>query len=173
MFEKLEKVKERHNEITGLLSKPEIIKYARDNVLQWREDSTNQSDAYLRNKTRKQAKDLSDDDKRQILALWSTQKELKKQIENEAKTLLSHAKTAECPTLSKESDGYSRYFFTHVDEMTGIELLRHVVEGKLMRPQLKKTLHAIKTAAAGKTYLAGGGVKINFTSRNFTVELLK
>lgn len=37
--------------------KHEIIEYAKKHQLEWREDSTNASDAYLRNRVRKQMKD--------------------------------------------------------------------------------------------------------------------
>ncbi len=143
------------------MPKAEILEYAKKHRLKWREDSTNASDDYLRNRIRRQTINLDDDIKRQLLGLWETQKSLKLLIDDEVKIL-----TSECPT-------YSRYFFTHLDNITGIEILRHVVDARLTHPQLNKALHAIKTSLPGKVFQAGGGVNLNFTSRNFTVELLK
>ncbi|HRN96890.1 MAG TPA: tRNA lysidine(34) synthetase TilS [Candidatus Saccharibacteria bacterium] len=143
------------------MTKSEILDYAKTNALKWHEDSTNASDAYLRNRIRRKTSKLSDDDKRQLLALWSTQKHLKKLIESELKVILDNEKLN------------SRYFFTHLDPLTEIECLRYVTNGQLTRPQLSRLAVAIKTAKAGTTFQAGSGVKVKFTSRNFTVELIK
>jgi tRNA(Ile)-lysidine synthase len=143
------------------MTKSEIIEYAKQHKLSWREDSTNASSDYLRNRVRKQTNELDADVKRQLLALWTTQKSLKKQIDKEVEGL-----TGGGPV-------YERYFFVHLDDSVAIEILRGIFEGRLTRPQLLKVLHAIKTSHAGKTIQAGGGVVINFTSRNFTVELIK
>lgn len=143
------------------ITKSEIITYAKKNKLKWREDSTNAGDDYLRNRIRRKIIGLDDDTKRQLLGLWSEQKSLKNTIDSEVKRILGHGKT------------YNRYFFTHIDNQTAVELLRYIVSARLTRPQSEKALHAIKTLLPGKTYQAGGGVKINFTSRNFTVELIK
>jgi len=143
------------------MTKSEIIGYAQKNKLDWHEDSTNASDYYLRNRIRKQTIGLDDDTKRQLLALWVTQKSLKKQIDDEVAQLASNG------------PDYSRYFFTHIDNTTSVEVLRGVVGGRLTRPQLIKALHAIKTSLPSKTFQAGGGVNLRFTSRNFRVELIK
>lgn len=143
------------------MTKSEIISYAKKHKLTWREDSTNKSDKYLRNRIRRKIIGLDDDAKRQLLALWVTQKSLKLLIDKEVASLVGDGPT------------YKRYFFTHLDTVTAVELLRFTVDARLTRPQLVKTLHAIKTFLPNKTYLAGDGVKINFTSRNFTVELIK
>lgn len=143
------------------ITKNEIINYAKHNKLKWREDSTNASDDYLRNRLRRRMVELDGDVKRQSLSLWSHQKSLKKAIDQEVKKLVG------------DGPNYSRYFFIHINDATGMECLRQIVDARLTRPQLLKALHAIKTAMPGKAYHAGGGVQLNFTSRNFTVELIK
>ncbi|MEI6851008.1 MAG: tRNA lysidine(34) synthetase TilS [Candidatus Saccharibacteria bacterium] len=143
------------------MTKSEIIKYAKKHHLVWREDSTNQSSDYLRNRIRLKTMKLDDDTKRQLLGLWSEQKAVKLLIDNEVSKLV------------KKDNNYSRYFFTHLDLSTGIEFLRYIVDARLTRPQLINVLHAIKTMQSKKSYIAGNGVKISFTPRNFTVELIK
>jgi len=143
------------------MTKSEIIGYAKKHHLEWREDSTNSSDDYLRNRVRKQAASFDEDTKRQLLALWATQKSLKYHIDREVTKLVG------------AGPSQSRYFFTHLDSLTGVEVLRGVVGGRLTRPQLIKALHAVKTTLPGKTFQAGGGVNLRFTPRNFTVELIK
>lgn len=143
------------------MNKQEIIAYATSHSLKWREDSTNASDAYLRNRIRRQVAKLPDDQKRQLLALRAHQTGLKSDIEKEADKLVG------------ESPTYSRYMFTHADSKTALELLRMITKGKLTRPQLSRALLAIKTNQAGTMFEAGSGVRFRFTSRNFEVELIK
>ncbi|NTW62025.1 tRNA lysidine(34) synthetase TilS [Candidatus Saccharibacteria bacterium] len=143
------------------MTKYEIIEYARKHKLPWREDSTNASDKYLRNRIRRLSINMDIDKKRQLLALWSTGKDLKKMIDEEVRALVG------------SGPDYSRYFFIHVPDAVALEVLRHVINAKLTRPQLVKLLHAIKTAGNGSKYHAGGGINTSFTTRNFTVELIK
>lgn len=146
--------------LTGM-NKTEIISYAKKHKLKWREDSTNSTDYYLRNRIRRKITNLDEDTKRQLLALWSTQKATKALIEEEAAKLIGEGST------------YDRYFFSHLDDRIGSELLRYITKWRLTRPQRIKALYAIKTFLPGKTYHAGWGVEISFTSRNFTVKLIK
>lgn len=143
------------------MKKSETINYAKKHELQWVEDSTNKTDAYLRNRIRQQVADLNEDVKRQLLALWETQKSIKAEIGLEAEKLIG------------SGPQYSRYFFSNLDERVGSELLWHITKWRLTRPQRMKALHAIKTFLPGKTYHAGWGIEIHFTSRNFTVKLIK
>ncbi len=143
------------------MKKAETINYAKEHNLKWREDSTNKTDVYLRNRMRSKIAELDEDTKRQLLALWSTQKSIKAEIEAEADKLIGKGPT------------YSRYFFSHLDERIGSELLRHIVKWRLTGPQRVKALHAIKTFLPSKTYHAGWGIEIRFTPRNFTIKLIK
>jgi len=143
------------------MTKLEIIDYANQHNLAWQEDSTNAGTKYLRNRIRQKMSDFDDDSKRQLLGLWAEQKSLKKDIDNEAARLVGEGPT------------YDRYFFIHLDFATGLECLRCITKALLTRPQLQKTLHAIKTALPHKTFVAGNGIEIIFTSRNFTVKLVK
>lgn len=143
------------------VSKQEILDYATTHGLKWREDSTNASDDYLRNRIRRKTVALSIDHKRQLLALRAHQVFLKRQIDDEVSKLVWGDET------------FSRYFFTLLDQATAIECLRRSVHARLTRPQLVRALLAIKTARPGAVYQAGGSVTFRFTSRNFKVELIK
>jgi tRNA(Ile)-lysidine synthase len=137
--------------------KQQLIHYAQANGLKWREDSTNASDAYLRNRLRRKATDISHDTKRQLRALHSHQKHLKKEIESEVAKLVG------------SGPEYSRYLLTHVQTAAALECLRVITKGLLTRPQLVRCLLAIKTASAGSTYEAGSGVKVHFSTRHFSL----
>ena len=143
------------------ISKVEIIDYAKQHNLRWHEDSTNASDTYLRNRIRQRLVTLDDDSKRQILALRAQQVELKHQIDEEVAQLVG------------TGPDYGRYFFTQGDDLAALECLRFLTNRRLTRPQLERALIAIKTAKPGTIYEAGAGVEFGFTSRNFTIKLIK
>jgi tRNA(Ile)-lysidine synthase len=143
------------------MGKQEIIAYAKEHNLTWREDSTNESDVYLRNRLRHKMVSLSDDQKRQLLGLRAHQIASKRAIDIEVKRLVGDGPT------------YSRYFFTHVDSQVAIECLRLITMMCLTRPQLSRVLLAVKTNQPGTVFEAGSGLQFGFTSRNFWVELVK
>jgi tRNA(Ile)-lysidine synthase len=142
------------------ITKAEIVNYAKANGLSWHEDLTNAGDNYLRNKIRRQTMPLDLGAKRQLLILWHEQKRLKNDIDKEIGEL-------------NNINSQSRYFFININQSIAIEILRNLTNGRLTRPQLINLLYAIKTFMPHKIYDAGDGVKVNFGSRNFTVELLK
>lgn len=137
------------------MPKIDIINYAEKRGLKWREDSTNASDKYLRNRLRARAKDLSLDDKRQLQALQETQKALRKEITKEVKQLVG------------DGPEYSRYFFNQLHPSVAIECLRYISKGRLTRPQLERLLHAVKTAGSGSQFEAGMGITAQFGTRYF------
>ena len=139
------------------ISKRQLIEYAQANGLAWREDSTNASDVYLRNRIRRQLVDIPHDSKQQLRALHSHQKQLKREIENEVLQLVGRGPE------------YSRYLFSHISEPAALESLRVITQGSLMRPQLNRLLLAIKTIPAGSIFEAGSGVKVRFGTRHFSL----
>lgn len=143
------------------MTKAEIVEYAKKNDLTWREDTTNVSNKYLRNRIRRRLAGLNDDTKRQLLGLWQQQKYLKRQIDKEVVGLINKGPT------------YERKVFLDLEKSVALELLRHITDARLTRPQLEKVLLAIKEFLPSKTLQAGGGVEVVFTSRNFTVKLIK
>jgi len=143
------------------LSKADLVTYAEQRHLNWHEDSTNASDKYLRNRLRIASRELGEDEKRQLLALRSQQIESKRSIEQSIAQLVG------------DGPEYSRYFFTHIPAQVAIECLRAITHARLTRPQLERALLAIKTASPRSSYQAGSGLTFDFTTRNFTLSLLK
>ena len=139
------------------MEKAELVAYANKRGIEWREDSTNMSDVYLRNRLRKRTPALPADQKRELRALHAHQKDLKQSILNETRSLVG------------EGPWYSRYFFTHVQVAVALECLRELTEGKLTRPQLARLLHAIKVAKPHSTFEAGEGVRLHFSTRQFSL----
>jgi tRNA(Ile)-lysidine synthetase-like protein len=144
------------------MTKADIRTYALEQRLEWVEDSTNASDAYLRNRLRQRvARSLSAAQKTALLALWRRQLELRAQIESEL--------TAYC-----EQEEFSRHYLTQIDELSAIELLRAAVMRHTSlsptRPQLSRAILAVKTARPHTTFELGGGVRLLFNVRTFIVE---
>jgi len=94
-------------------------------------------------------------------ALSPEQKFLKRRIDDEINRLV------------KKDTEYSRNFFIGINNEEAIECLRYVVDARLTRPQLKYLLHRIHNSLPNKICQAGDGVNIKFSSRNFTVEMIK
>lgn len=127
------------------LTKREIIAYAKQNNLEWREDSTNSSEAYLRNRLRMKLQD--EDLVRQLAALRARQVELRDAID------------AEVSSIIESDEACSRYFLTNIPEVVALEILRGLAVKKLgrglVRPQLERALLAIKTARPGAIFPFG------------------
>lgn len=142
------------------VSKSTITDYAVEKGLEWREDSTNASDAYLRNQLRKKLHTLPESTKQKLWKLRKNQVKLKRAIDQEVAKLT-------------DDSLHSRYFFTHATRGAAIEMLRLLTKGRLTRPQLDRTLIAIKTQRPGAIFQAGGGIELIFTTRHFTVKLVE
>jgi tRNA(Ile)-lysidine synthetase-like protein len=140
-------------------TKQEIYDYALMYRLEWVEDETNATEAYLRNRLRRSIyTHTSFSSRAELRDLHSKQLKLKQQIEGEAINL-----------LGKQSS-YSRYFFTHIDETVASELLTYSMNRVITRPQAERALHAIKTARPGTVTDVGAGVQLRFTHREFTIQ---
>ena len=145
------------------LTKHEIRMYALANRLEWVEDSTNQTDTYLRNRIRARIGRELNHSKRHVLTeLWKRQRELKKEISHE---LSRHI---------KEDATYDRYFFIQADAVAATEVLRYIIwhhsATAPTRPQAERALVAVKTAKPGTRFELGGSVTLRFTERSLIVE---
>jgi tRNA(Ile)-lysidine synthase TilS/MesJ len=144
------------------MTKQQLRDYALEHRLEWVEDSTNATPAYLRNRLRRHITSLLlPAQKSALLDVWHRQVELRASIDNETVRLL-------------QEHAQSRYFFTLLDDASALELLRAVIlqvnsEG-LTRPRLDRALIAIKTARPGTVYEAGSGILLRFTTHTFVVE---
>ena len=65
------------------IAKAELVNYAIEHGLTWREDQTNDSPRYLRNRLRALLASRSLDDKAELIRLYERQKHLRRQIEQE------------------------------------------------------------------------------------------
>lgn len=140
-------------------TKQEILAYADKYTIAWREDNTNATPVYLRNRLRSKLQD--NDLVLQLAALRSRQLEIKNAIAREVELL-----TPKAP--------YSRYFLSHCGDQVAIELLRAIFiresgESPTI-PVRHRVLHFIKTARQGAVIHVAAGVQLRFTRTHFIVE---
>ena len=141
------------------MTKKEIIEYALQHNLEWCEDSTNQSDTYLRNRLRRK---ITDEALVRALAdLRNKQVALKDQVHEELMNVIGYLPPP-----------YSRYFFSQIEEASATECLQMLTFARLTRPQTERLLLAIKTQKPGSKYDAGAGIKVHFTTRHFSLEVI-
>lgn len=158
----------------AVLSRPEVFRpllslpkstlytYAMSNRLEYTEDSTNHSDAYLRNRIRRRLATIQPLHK-QIAILRARQLQLMKEIDRESRRIA---------VLQQGS----RHFLMQVDEVTGVELLGMMLYIATMkrpiRPQVRRALLAIKTAKPASVYQVGNGISLRFSARKYTVTMI-
>ncbi len=143
--------------------KQEIINYAKQNNLKWREDSTNSLNVYMRNIVRHKI-DPSNEQKNELQILHQEQIRLAKEIKSEVTSLLKSI---------KNDNKISRYFINSIDQASAYEIIRELTKGELTPSQIDSVINAIKTQRNGTIFEASKNIKIHFTTRFFTLELIK
>ncbi len=144
------------------LSKQQLYDYALTHRLEWVEDNTNASTAYLRNRLRKRIAPQTIDTVA-VMQLRARQLQLRTAIDNEVDRLVArHAG--------------SRYFLTHVDESTAVELLGRDIELQCgvrpTKPQLVRAVLYAKTAKSGSSHHVGDKVQLTFSPRKYQISML-
>ena len=128
------------------IAKAELVSYAIEHGLTWREDQTNDSPRYLRNRLRALLASRSPDDKAELIRLYERQKHLRRQIERE----LEHH-CARHSTRDKQGQlVLRRYDLIMLPADVAIEILRRLTKGWLTRPQLGQLLLFIKVGKPSK-----------------------
>lgn len=142
-------------------TKQDIYDYALRHRLEWVEDATNRSDAYLRNQLRRQLQARLTDQQRAALGqLWHQQRQLCREIDQE--------------TLRLSSRLGSRYFWVHIPIEPARELLHREVQRltgvSLLSAQLDRLLIAIKTGRAGTVWQPAAGVRVKLSVKSVTIK---
>lgn len=127
--------------------KADVIQYALEHRLTWRDDSTNDNPRYLRNRIRMVVMPRIDPvARRQLLDLYTTQVALRAHIEKSVRDLL--AKDPE--------PGIRRYHLIMSDDAIAAELLRGWLEESLETARYSDLLHFAKTARPGALWSLDG-----------------
>lgn len=141
------------------LDKNAILEYAAKRKLHFREDQTNNTDEYLRNRVREKlfAGNWSYEKKLDLYQLWNRQKELRAEIDQVVVSLLPETT-------------WKRGWFRELDKSVALELLR---AGTLRagisttRPQLEDFRQAIISYLPGKSFNLPGDKLVKFTKTEF------
>lgn len=142
-------------------TKAELIEYANDHSLTWREDSTNNDTKYLRNKLRQKLVQLTPGEKELLWRYHKRQCFLRKEVDNEAGTIIG-------------ASPYSRYLFINAPHRPALELLRAAFVKEVgfapTRPQMKRALLAVKTFHPDRRFEVADSITLRFTKTHFVVE---
>lgn len=138
------------------MSKAEVVRYAIEHNLEWREDETNDSLRYLRNRVRSVTGGLPVGVRRQVVELYKAQRILRDNAEQELEQLATN--------VAQYTDGswmISRYYVIMLPDVVALELLGYLTLSRLTRPQLQQVLAHSKVARPHKKlYLAGNTVEV-------------
>ena len=128
------------------IAKTELVSYAIEHSLTWREDQTNDSPRYLRNRLRALLASWSPADRAELVRLYERQKYLRRQIEQELEYYCARHVTRDKPGRLV----LRRYDLIMLPADVAIEILRRLTKGWLTRPQLGQLLLFIKVGKPSK-----------------------
>lgn len=145
------------------MDKAAIIEYAAKRGLEFREDPTNSSDEYLRNRIRHQMNNssLNFEQKMEIYQLWQKQKQLRSEID-----------ALVAGFLPEKDTSWQRKWFKNLEPNLALEILR---AGTLRsgisatRPQLEDFRQAILNYAPGKYFNLPGDKLVRLNKNDFTI----
>lgn len=148
------------------MTKEELISYAKGKGLEWREDPTNASDVYARNKIRHTVMPrIAQTERDEFIKFHAAQTALRQAIDEELGGLYEAVKT--------DSGAFSRHFFIMADEIAASELLNYIIKQQkgtgLTRPALHRLLLAIKTGRPGSKHVAHSSVTLKLKPLTFTI----
>ncbi len=146
-------------------SKQDILRYAGEHQIVFREDQSNSSDAYLRNRIRQQMNNSINFEK--IFQLWKQQKDLKKAIDQTIDGL-----------LLPDNSEWPRTWFQNLDQdmldrEVALELLRAgtlQVGISATRPQLENLRQAILSYKPGKYFNLPGDKLVKMKKNSFALS---
>lgn len=127
--------------VRPLLSTPkqELINYAENKKLAWREDSTNQDTNYLRNYVRHNLlPEFTDKNKTELLANINDLRDINEQLDNQ---LISDIKN------NSETDGIERYWFNSLPHEVAREVLTSWLRDNGVRDFDRKLIERLVVAA--------------------------
>lgn len=143
------------------LSKAEIIQYALEHNLEWRDDSTNENTKYLRNYVRyRYVQRMDASTRNRFIALYNQQTTLKQAIEYEVVSLQ--------PQYSREN-GLSRYMLIMSGAVVAAEIIQERLGMRLEKSVMTQIWHFVCTGQPSKTFRVSG-VIFRVTTRELFVS---
>lgn len=151
------------------VSKQDLMKYARDNSLNWREDSTNQDANYLRNYVRLNIlPKFNEIDKQKLLKTLNSAATTNEELDSILNDMLAEAITQQ---------GVSRQWFNQLPHGIAKEFMAAWLRKEQIRDFNSGTIERLvvgaKTAAAGKSIDAVKGVRLIVGKRYLALKGLE
>ncbi|MGB3023555.1 MAG: tRNA lysidine(34) synthetase TilS [Candidatus Saccharimonadales bacterium] len=142
------------------MSKAEVVRYAIEHELEWRDDSTNDDPRYMRNMIRQTImRRMTVTERYQLLDIWYRQTA----ITNDIEPLL-----AEVMSIAIDKGELRRYNLVMVDQAVAREMLAMWIGRRLETRTLDRLWHFISTARTGKK-LHEDGVTVVATPRGIRI----
>ncbi|MBR5389070.1 tRNA lysidine(34) synthetase TilS [Candidatus Saccharibacteria bacterium] len=145
-----------------IFSKHDILEYASKKSIVFRQDPTNTSDDYLRNRLRPSVSALSQETKNRLCELWQKQMKLTQEIDGITKEIIP------------ESLKFERLWFMDLDDDAALEILRAgLLQANISatRPQIRNFLVAIRKYAPGKKFNLPGDTLVRINRKDFTLKV--
>lgn len=136
-------------------TKRRIYEYAVEHHLEWVEDATNQSDAYLRNRLRASLLRLGKEAVRELVMLRQRQLQLRHDVDRELARVIQQFDDR-------------RYPYIQIDQKIACELLKF--RYSITYPEAERTLHAIKVGHPNRAYDISNGLIIRLSRERFVVQ---
>lgn len=140
-------------------SKKMLLSYAATHDVVYRQDPTNNEDAYLRNRVRESLHDFAQKDR--LYELWGRQKKIRAAIDNLVREL-----------LPAPGEPWERAWFEDLDPAIALEFLRAGTMRagvSATRPQLERFRRAILTYAPGKFFNLPGDKLVKLGKLTFVL----
>ncbi|MBR3318899.1 tRNA lysidine(34) synthetase TilS [Candidatus Saccharibacteria bacterium] len=145
-----------------VFDKRDILKYAGENNVMFRQDPTNTNDDYLRNRLRPAVLDLSRATKNEVYELWQKQTRLTQEIDGIIDDLIP------------EDLVFKRAWFKDLDDDVAIEILRAgLIKAGIpaTRPQIRDFLKAVREYATNKRFNLPNDKLVRMGRRDFTLKI--
>ena len=145
-----------------VFSKCDILKYAGENGVRFRQDPTNTSDDYLRNRLRPAITNLPRETKDKMYELWQNQIELVCEIDETIDSLIS------------KDLMFERAWFKSLNDDVAIEILRAgLIKANIpaTRPRIRDFLKAIREYMPGKKFNLPNNKLVRINRKDFTLKV--
>ena len=142
----------------SMFDKRAILKYAAEHEVKFRQDPTNTTDDYLRNRIREKLREMPEGEKMKIFELWKKQKQIVREIDEIVENVLP------------EDLKFSREEFFSLERDVAIEIIRGGLERagvSATRPQMDEFLAAILNYQPGKWFNLPENRLVKINKRDF------
>ena len=145
-----------------IFDKRKILKYAAEHEIIFRQDPTNASEEYLRNRVRPKVLEMPQAEKMRLYELWLKQKEIVREIDELVENIIP------------EDLNFEREWFSEMPNEVAMEILRAALMRagvSATRPQILDFLKAIREYAPSKKFNLPGDKLVRMGRKDFMLKI--